>query len=124
MLKISDKKRAAELLDKCQKCVPEENFPLDITYLGFSNELVVIEMIDTYYKCGRGETALELSKRFADKIFQSTVFFLEYYDYAKHEFDICYNCLQYLADISDENGNTEFGTQIRDRFNSLLDLAE
>ena len=124
MLKISDKKRAAELLDKCQACVPEDNFPLDITYLGFSNEAVVIEMIETYYRCDRGETALELSRRFADKIFQSTLFFLEYYDYAKREFDMCYNCLQYLADISDENGNTDFGTEIRDRFNSLLDLAE
>ena len=92
--------------------------------MGFSNEFMVIDLIDLYYMCGRNETALELSRRFVEKIMQSTYFYLQYYDYAKHEFDICYNCLQYLAELSDENGNTEFGTEIRDRFNSLLDLAE
>ena len=124
MLKIGDKERAEKLLDKCMECVPEEVYPLDISYMGFSNEFMVIDLIDLYYMCGRNETALELSKRFVEKIMQSTYFYLQYYDYAKHEFDICYNCLQYLAELSDENGNTEFGTEIRDRFNSLLDLAE
>ena len=124
MLKIGDKERAERLLDKCMECVPEEVYPLDISYMGFSNEFMVIDLIDLYYMCGRNETALELSKRFVEKIMQSTYFYLQYYDYAKHEFDICYNCLQYLAELSDENGNAQFGTEIRDRFNSLLDLAE
>ena len=54
MLKIGDKERAVELLDMCQECVPEENFPLDMTYLGFSNEYMVIDMIETYYTAGGG----------------------------------------------------------------------
>ena len=52
MLKIGDRERAVELLDMCQECVQEENFPLDMTYLGFSNEYMVIDMIETYYLAG------------------------------------------------------------------------
>ena len=124
MLKIGDKERAEELLDLCQECVPEENFPLDITYLGFSNEYMVIDMIETYYMAGASEKALELSKRFIDRIFESSEFFLEFYDMAKKEFDACYNCISYVADLSDHYGNKEYGKEVRERFNAMLDLNE
>ena len=122
MLKIGDKARAIELLDMCQECVPEENFPLDLTYLGFSNEYMVIDMIETYYDAGAPDKAMELSRRFTDAIFQSTEFFLDYYDYAKREFDSCYNCISYVAEMADHYGDTEYGAELRERFNNLLDL--
>ena len=124
MLKIGDKERAVEILDMCQECVPEENFPLDITYMGFSNEYMVIDMIETYYQAGAKEKALELSKRFADELFISVEFFLQYYDLAKREFDACYNCISYLADLSDHYGDKVFAKEIRERFNALLDLEK
>ena len=122
MLKIGDKDRAIELLDMCQECVPEENFPLDLTYLGFSNEYMVIDMIETYYKAGDAEKAKELSRKFTDEIFISSEFFLDYYDFAKREFDNCYNCISYVAEMADHFGDTEFGAELRDRFNSMLDF--
>lgn len=121
MLKIGDKERAIEMLDMCQECVPEENFPLDITYLGFSNECMVVDMIETYYDAGAPEKALELAKKFSDQLFQSTYFFLQYYDFAKREFENCYNNLQYLSDLAEHHGDKEFAEGIRNRFNSLLD---
>ena len=121
MLKIGDKERAIEMLDMCQECVPEENFPLDITYLGFSNEYMVVDMIETYYDAGAPEKALELAKKFSDQLFQSTYFFLQYYDFAKREFENCYNNLQYLSDLAEHHGDKEFAEGIRNRFNSLLD---
>ena len=124
MLKIGDKERAVEMLDMCQECVPVENFPLDITYLGFSNEYMVIDMIETYYKAGAVEKALELSKRFIDELFVSTEFFLMNYDDAKREFDACYNCISYIADLADHFGDKAYAKEIRDRFNSLLDLEK
>ena len=124
MLKIGDKERAVEMLDMCQECVPVENFPLDITYLGFSNEYMVIDMIETYYKAGAAEKALELSKRFTDELFVSTEFFLMNYDDAKREFDACYNCISYIADLADHFGDKEYAAEIRDRFNSLLGVEE
>jgi hypothetical protein len=124
MLKIGDKERAVELLDMCQECVPQENFPLDMTYLGFSNEYMVIDMIETYYVAGAKDKALDLARRFIDEIFVSTEFFLNYYDFAQREFESCYNCISYIADLTDEFGHGDFANETRDRFNALLDIEE
>ena len=124
MLKIGDTARAIEMLDMCQECVPAENYPLDMIYLGFSNEYMVIDMIETYYDAGASDKALELAKRFSEELFVSTVFYLEYYDYAKKEFENCYSCISYLADLAGHYGDKEFGTELRDRFNSILDIEE
>ena len=124
MLKIGDKERAVELLDMCQENVPAENYPLDLTYLGFSNEYMVIDMIETYYDADAPEKALALAERFIDELFNSTIFFLEYYDLAQKEFESCYNCISYVADLTEHFGDKEYADSIRNRFNSLLDIEE
>ena len=124
MLKIGDSARAVEMLDMCQLCVPAENYPLDMTYLGFSNEYMVIDMIETYYSAGTSEKAQNLSRRFMDELFISTEFFLENYDFAKKEFESCYTCISYVADVADHYGDAEFAAEVRDRFNALLDIEE
>ena len=121
MLKIGDKARAVELLDKCQESVPEEIYPLDMVYLGFINEYAVVDMIETYYMAGAPEKALEMSEKFADQLFVSTLFYLDYYDFARNEFENCYKVLQFLADLSDHNGQKEFAASIRDRFNAIVE---
>ena len=124
MLKIGDKARAVELLDKCQESVPEEIYPLDMVYLGFINEYAVVDMIETYYMAGAPEKALEMSEKFADQLFVSTLFYLDYYDFARNEFENCYKVLQFLADLSDHNGQKEFAASIRDRFNAIVEAYE
>jgi hypothetical protein len=121
MLEAGDDQRAIELLDMCQECVPEENFPLDITYLGLSNEYMVIDMIETYYIAGANEKAYELSKRFSEELFASVEFFLEFYDFAKKEFDACYNCISYLSELADHYGYAEYAEEVRERFNSMIE---
>ncbi len=121
MLKIGDSERAIELLDMCQECVPEENFPLDITYMGFSNEYMVLDMIETYYQAGAKEKALELAEKFSEDIFVSAEFFLQYYDFAKREFDACYNCISYMAELADHFGDKTFANSLREHFNAMLD---
>ena len=124
MLKINDTERAVELLDMCQECVPAENFPLDITYLGFSNEYMVLDMIETYFRAGADEKALDLAKRFENELFVSTEFFLMNYDETKREFDACYNCISYISELADHFGYEEYGAQVRKRFNDLLGVEE
>ena len=124
MLKIGDAARAVEMLDMCQECVPAENYPLDMTYLGFSNEYMVIDMIETYYDAGAAEKALDLARRLSEELFVSTEFFLEYYDLTKREFESCYSCLSYVADLTEHYGDKEFAAEVRDRFNALLDIEE
>ena len=124
MLKIGDTARAVEMLDMCQESVPVENYPLDMTYLGFSNEYMVIDMIETYYNAGADDKALDLSRRLADELFISTEFFLDYYDLAKREFENCYQCLSYISDLAEHYGDKDFAAEIRDRFNTLLGIEE
>ena len=124
MLKIGDTARAVEMLDMCQEAVPAENYPLDMTYLGFSNEYMIIDMIETYYNAGADDKALDLSRRLADELFVSTEFFLGYYDLAKREFENCYQCLSYVSDLAEHYGQKEFAAEVRDRFNALLDIEE
>ena len=124
MLKIGDKERAVEMLDMCQESVPEANFPLDITYLGFSNEYMVVDMIETYYDAGAPDKALELAERFSDQLFDSLYFFLQYYDFAKREFESCYNHLQYLADLAEGYGHKDLSDSINTRFESIIAAEE
>ncbi len=124
MLKVGDKEKAVEILDMCQDCVPVENFPLDQVYLGFSNEYMVVDMIENYYRAGADEKALDLSIRFVDELFVSCNFFLEYYDFAKDDFESCYKCISYVADLADFYGDKDFAEEVRERFNSMLDLEE
>ena len=124
MMKIGDTARAVEMLDMCQECVPVENFPLDLSYLGFSNEYMVIDMIETYYIAGAPDKAIALAKDFVDELFVSMNFFLEYYDIAKKEFESCYNCVSYLADVTDHFGDKDFADQISKRFNDMVGVEE
>ena len=124
MLKIGDSARAVEMLDMCQECVPTENYPLDITYLGFSNEYMVLDMVETYYDAGADEKALDLARRFCDEIFVSAEFFMNNYEFTKKEFESCFNCISYAADLADHFGDHEFADEIRDRFNSMLGVEE
>ena len=41
--------KALEIMEKCQKSVPESQYPLDIYLLEFSNEYMIMSMIETYY---------------------------------------------------------------------------
>ncbi len=124
MMKIGDRERAIEMLDMCQESVPEENYPLDQIYFGFNNEYMVIDMIETYYDAGAAGKALDLAERFVKELFVSANFFLEYYDFATDQFEVCYNCLSYIAELADVHGDKEFAKEIRDTFNAMLDIEE
>ena len=124
LMKIGDNERAVEMLDMCQENVPEENFPLDMTYLGFTNEYMVIEMIETYYRAGANEKALDLAKRFTEGLFKSSEYFLYNYHFMKKEFESCFNCISYISDLTGHFGDTEFADATRARFNAMLDIEE
>ena len=124
MLKVGDKARAEEMMDMCQECVPEENFPLDIIYLGFSNEYMVLDMINIYYECGADQKASDLAYRFAADLMVSADFFLYNYDYARREFESCCAYLSELEDIADFYGNTDLASAIEKYFTDRLGMEE
>ena len=46
------------------------------------------------------------------------------YAYTKRDFESCFNCISYTADLSEHYGNKEFADELRDRFNAILDTVE
>ena len=46
------------------------------------------------------------------------------YDETKREFDACYNCISYIAELADHFGHKEYGAAVRKRFNDLLGVEE
>ncbi len=122
LLKVGDKERAIEILDKCQECVPEEVYPLNVSYLGFSNERNVLEMIETYFDAGAPDKAIDLAARFADEAMISANFYLEFYDYAKADFEDTYRYVRYLEEVLKYNGEEEKAKELEDGISALIDM--
>ena len=85
---------------------------------------MVIEMIETYFRAGADEKALDLAKRFIEELFVSTEFFLMNYEETEREFDACYNCISYVSELADHFGYKEYGNELRTRFNTMLGVEE
>ncbi len=79
--------------------MPAAGYPLDVTYLGFANERNVLEMVENYFDAGADAKAIELAARFADEIFTSLNFYIEFYDFAKTDFETCCKLIMYLEDL-------------------------
>ena len=120
MLKIGDNERAVELLDMCQECVPEENFPLDVTYLGFSNEYMVIDMANAYYMAKAPQKAEELIRKITDQLMVSLSFFDRFGDFASGEVEKIYNTLEFALQVAAEGGSTELAEDILKRVEDTI----
>ena len=119
-LKAGYPDRAVEVLDKCQECVPESVYPLDISYMGFINERNVLEMIALYYDAGAPDKGLALAQRFVDELLVSAKFYMEFYDYARSNFEETCHYIFYVADILKQNGDTEDGEAMEKSLDDLV----
>ena len=70
--------KAVEILDMCQECVPEENFPYEMIYMGFSNEFDVLKMVEAYYNLGERQKAEAILYKFVDRLKESREFFRQF----------------------------------------------
>ncbi len=121
MIEAGREDRALEMLDKCRECVPEYNFPLDMTFLGFSNEYMVLRMISLYYDLGQPEKARDIAARFADQLMASAGFFLSFYDYREDEANSVFTYLQNLQYVYAAGGDQDLADALNERINGLID---
>lgn len=116
------KDEAVAMLDKAQECIPQSSFPLETICLGFyQNDVLVINMIELYYELGANDKARDLAERYAVELMISVNFYLEYYDYAKSDFELCCNCLYYLSDTLKENGDEDLSDTLMRGLSSMVD---
>ena len=112
--------KALEMLDMCVENVPEYNFPLDMTFLGFSNEYMILRMISMYYDLGQPEKARDIAGRFADELMVSAGFFLSFYDYREDDFNNVFSYLQNLQYVYAAGGDTELADELGSRIEALI----
>ena len=122
-MKAGYPERALEVLDKCQECVPESVYPLDISYMGFINERNVLEMIALYYGAGAPDKGLALAQRFADELLVSAKFYMEFYDYARSNFEETCHYIFYVADILKQNGDNEEAEAMEKSLDDLVSIV-
>ena len=123
LMKEGRNEEAEAALDRCQQCVPKENFPLESICLGFyQNDVHVINMIEDYYALGANEKARILAEDYSVELITSINFYLGFYSYAKNELDLCVNCLYYLVDVLQENGDKDLGSTLMDALKSMAQL--
>ena len=116
--------KAMEILDMCQTCVPEENFPLETIPIGFlANDYYVIQMIEDYYFLSAPEKARELAGRLGDQLIESARFYIEYIDVASGTLQTVSRCIVYLSDVLKQYGDTEMSKDLLDRFDNLVTIA-
>jgi len=70
------------------------------------------------------EKALELSEKFTQQIFGSMEFFMQFYTYAKSEFETCYSCIVSVEDLCAHYGAEAFAKELHARMDKILDIKE
>ena len=113
---------ALEMLDRSREVM--RRFPLESVPLGMNtNDYMIVNMVEAYYKLGAVDKARELGAQMAADLLESVRFYLEFYEFGKDEFDMCGNYIYFLADAMKSAGDSEIANNLIDGFTKLIDWA-
>ena len=113
---------AVEMLDRCTDVM--RRFPIESIPLGMStNDYIMIGIIEAYYRLGQTDKARELAALMGADLLASTRFYLEFFEYAKNEFDLCGSYVYFLADVMKDGGDKDMADKLTDGFSKLIDWA-
>lgn len=111
--------QALQMLDKAMDVM--RAYPLDMVYLRLGNEVAVCNIIEQYYAAGAPDKARDLASRFADELMVSLNFFMQYYSYAKSEFETTAAYLYYITDeLLTPNGDKDLAADITSRLDKMI----
>ena len=114
--------RALEMLDSSLEVM--KNYPLETVPVELStNDYLVLEMVDTYYKLGEAGKARALAVDMGNALMESMTFFLEFYEYGRDQFESCVNYVYYLSDILERGGDREIALKLKDNVSALFKAA-
>ncbi len=112
--------KALEMLDAAQLILKDEEYPLEAVCIGFSgNNYIVTSMVEGYFKAGNADRARSLAVRYANELLISAGFYLDFYSYAKNDFETCGRYLYYLTDTLVKYGEKELAGEIEKSFEGL-----
>jgi hypothetical protein len=114
---------AIELLDKGMEATRQ--LPLETIPIGFvANDYMVIDIISQYYKYGQKEKADELAQRLSAEMLESALFYYDFYEWSKDDFETTLQYLYYLEDEVKKGGNAELAAYLDASIKEILGTAQ
>lgn len=121
-MNAGEDERALEMLDKCREVM--RAYPVETMVEGFTgNDFMVIEMADIYYTLGEKEKGNAVATELAAGLLDAARFYLEFYGYAKSDFETCSNYVYYLIEAVRAGGDKQLASDIAAGFSQLIELA-
>ncbi|MBO6237832.1 MAG: hypothetical protein J6N50_03480, partial [Bacteroidales bacterium] len=121
-MKAGENDRALEMVDKC--CEVMQHYPLETVPIGFSgNDYMVVSLVEHYYKLGQPDKARRLAAQMGAELLESARFYIEFYDWAKDEFELVGQYIYFLADVMKQGGDAELAKKLTEGLTSMVDLA-
>lgn len=77
-------------------------------------------MIDLYYRLGQEDKARNLASQLASELLVTARFYLEYYEFAKDDFEMAGNYIYCLADTLKNTPDKELGEKLVQSFTALV----
>jgi hypothetical protein len=121
-MKAGEDDRALEMIDKAAEVM--QHYPIETVSLGFSgNDYMIVLMIEDYYRLGQPDKARQLAMELGTGLLQSAKFYIEFYDWARDEFEVVGQYVYFLADVMKQGGDTDLAKQLTDGLVALVDAA-
>ena len=119
-VRAGENDRALEMVDKCFEVTAP--YPLETIPIGFS-DMHVIFLLEHYYNLGQAEKARQIATRLGAELLQTARFYIEFFSYAKSDFESVQKTIYNLAYVLKEGGDDELATQLVDNLSTLIDVA-
>ena len=124
LLDQADTTRAVQVLEKCLSDFPDTLYPYDAICIGFShNDVSTLDLVESLYRAGQAEAARTVAERFRQELMQDARFYLDFYDYARSDFDLSCQVLFYLADTMGKYGDKDRKDALEDALHAMIDTA-
>ena len=119
-VRAGEKDRALEMVDKCFEVTAP--YPLETIPIGFS-DMHVIFLLEHYYNLGQPEKARQIATRLGADLLQTARFYIEFFSFAKSDFETVQKTIYNLAYVLKAGGDEELSTQLVDNLSTLIDVA-
>ena len=121
-LKLGQEERVKAILDKYRQVMrryPIEGIPIGLT----GADLAAIDVVENYLKIGCVDEARALALQYSKDILTTAAFYLEFYKYAKSDFDQCTSFIYYFANRLRQNGVEDLADQVEKLLDDMVNAV-
>ena len=118
-LKLGQDERVKAILDKYRQVM--QHYPMEAIPIGLSGaDLAAIDVMENYIKIGCVDEARSMALEYSKEILTTAAFYLEFYRYAKSDFDQCSSFIYYFANRLRQNGVEDLADQVENLLDQMV----